>query len=378
MSGLYLIADDLTGALDSSAFFSARFGPIPVYLEAPADNLAGPLAVDLATRDGNGERAILAAAGLAPRMARSDIAFKKIDSLLRGNWASELAGLLAGGSFRTCILAPAFPAQGRITIAGRQEVHAAGARSFTVATDPAVELDRLGMRVVLANSAGARNPYIGNGAGPEVVIADAASDEDLAAIAHWGSAGTAPILWCGSAGLARALAGGQPPARIAFARRPLLAIIGSHHEVSLHQVERSLPRLAQGQHVVARLDAASRSEHSATLISAALNQHGECLLTFGFSPATSTARAAASIATHLQEVLPSIAAPATLAAAGGETLRAVCAALGVVQLVVDAEAGPGIPRSRIPSGAWAGVEVISKSGAFGDPDWLLDLLAASR
>jgi len=377
MSGLYLIADDLTGALDSSAFFSARFGPIPVYLDAPADDLAGPVAVDLATRDGDSERAILAAAALAPRMARADIAFKKIDSLLRGNWACELAGLLAGGSFRTCILAPAFPAQGRITVAGRQEVHSAGARSYTVAIDPAAELGRLGLRVVLANSAGARNPGGGNREGPEVVIADAASDEDLAAIAHWGLSGTAPILWCGSAGLARALAGGQP-ARVAFARRPLLAIIGSHHEVSLHQVDRSLPRLAQGQHVVARLDDVSWAEHSAALISAALKQHGECLLTFGLPPAASTARAAESIAKHLQEVLPSIAAPATLAAAGGETLRAVCAALGVGQLVVDAEVGPGIPRSRIPSGAWAGVEVISKSGAFGDPDWLLDLLAAAR
>jgi uncharacterized protein YgbK (DUF1537 family) len=36
---------------------------------------------------------------------------------------------------------------------------------------------------------------------------------------------------------------------------------------------------------------------------------------------------------------------------------------------------PGVPRSLIEDGAWRGVEVISKSGAFGPPDLFRKLLS---
>ena len=48
-----------------------------------------------------------------------DIAFKKVDSLMRGNTLSELHAVTG---FDHCVLAPAFPGQGRITRGGRQHV----------------------------------------------------------------------------------------------------------------------------------------------------------------------------------------------------------------------------------------------------------------
>jgi uncharacterized protein YgbK (DUF1537 family) len=66
--------------------------------------------------------------------------------------------------------------------------------------------------------------------------------------------------------------------------------------------------------------------------------------------------------------------PGTLIVAGGETLKALCLALGAHALRVTGRIMPGLPRSTIQGGRWDGVEVISKSGAFGTPDLWRKLL----
>jgi uncharacterized protein YgbK (DUF1537 family) len=66
--------------------------------------------------------------------------------------------------------------------------------------------------------------------------------------------------------------------------------------------------------------------------------------------------------------------PGTLIAAGGETLKAQCLAVGADALKVLGRLEPGIPKSVIEGGAWADTDVISKSGAFGPPNLWRDLL----
>ena len=58
----------------------------------------------------------------------------------------------------------------------------------------------------------------------------------------------------------------------------------------------------------------------------------------------------------------------------GETLRVVCEALGVKTLAAQGFVAPGIPLSCTGNGRWAGLPVISKSGAFGDRTTLVRLL----
>src|SRR4051794_5709426 len=134
---LRLLADDLTGALDSAAPFVGRFGPIPTYWDEAAATI-GSLALDGETRDLEPDRARERIAALAPLLAGADISFLKIDSRLRGHPAAEIATCArafrtvviapAARAFRTVVIAPAFPAQGRITRQGRQLVReAAGA-----------------------------------------------------------------------------------------------------------------------------------------------------------------------------------------------------------------------------------------------------------
>ena len=61
---------------------------------------------------------------IAPLLAGADIAFKKIDSLLRGPWVAELDACLRTGLWDACIVAPAFVHQGRMTRSGQQYVNA--------------------------------------------------------------------------------------------------------------------------------------------------------------------------------------------------------------------------------------------------------------
>src|ERR1700756_3236947 len=120
MATLELLADDLTGALDTVAEFVGAFGPLPVVWSADAVEGQSGFAIDSGTRELGPDEAFAFVRGIAPRLADADIAYKKIDSRLRGPWVAELEACLATGAWDACILAPAFPHQGRRTFGGRQ------------------------------------------------------------------------------------------------------------------------------------------------------------------------------------------------------------------------------------------------------------------
>ena len=110
---LRIVADDLTGALDTAAPFAAARGPLPVLLGSGR----GRRQLRARYRDA---RAARPAFGWVGHLHGAGLAFKKIDSLLRGRTTREIAACLQSGLFRSAIIAPAFPAQDRITRMGRQ------------------------------------------------------------------------------------------------------------------------------------------------------------------------------------------------------------------------------------------------------------------
>ena len=98
---------------------------------------------------------------------------------------------------------------------------------------------------------------------------------------------------------------------------------------------------------------------------------------FTLPPNTPRADAARMIGGHIAALLPTLPRPGALIVAGGETLRTVCDVLGATHLEVVGAELPGVPRSILRGGVWDGVDVISKSGAFGAPNLLRDLLASA-
>ena len=108
---LKLLADDLTGALDTAAEFVGAYGPLDVVWSAEQVPRAGSFAIDSGTRERGADEAFAIAGDLAPLLDGATIAYKKIDSLLRGPWVAELDACLRTGAWDACIVAPAFPHQ---------------------------------------------------------------------------------------------------------------------------------------------------------------------------------------------------------------------------------------------------------------------------
>ncbi|UCE31532.1 MAG: hypothetical protein JSW68_00800 [Burkholderiales bacterium] len=362
-----ILADDLTGALDSAAQFAGSTAGIPVRWSAHSD--PGPsesFALDTQSREQPAARAGEIAGTLVHLLAPADIAFKKIDSLLRGHVAEELAACIGRSGFGRCILAPAFPYQGRVTVGGRQRLldPASGRPGAPVGPDLAGELARLGISVGLV----ARRAEL-DGRDERVLLCDAHDDEDLAAIAAAGRRCAKSILWCGTAGLAGALAPSAVP-RPALEQGSVLAVVGSPHAVSRAQ----LARVAETRpEIVVRFADGSPSEIDALEQRLRTGERRAVLVPDARS-ARDPVRAARRIAAALARLVTTIDRPSRLLATGGATLSTICDAVGARSLEVGGQLAPGIPVSRARGGPWDGLQVVSKSGAFGPPPLLLQLL----
>jgi uncharacterized protein YgbK (DUF1537 family) len=355
MTRLCLIADDLTGTLDTAAGFTGLCGPIPVaWPQSLPDPAAGCLAIDSGTRELPADAAARIVGDLAPRLYGADIAFKKVDSLLRGPWAAELAAVLRLGPWQRCIVAPAFPFQGRRTLDGRQ--HARRDHGWDPVSGDIAEILR-------AAGLPARRADAADGPVMSVAVYDAETDADLARIAAL--AGDGPVLWCGSGGLAAALARGADAPGDDRLAGPVLGLFGSDRPETAAQLA------ACGRH---HLVLSSDDADPAGMVARRLARDGAVLASLALPEATARAAAATRIAETFAGLIDGIPRPGTLLVAGGETLKALCLALRVERLDVTGQIIPGLPRSTLRGGRWDGLAVVSKSGAFGTEGVWRDLL----
>lgn len=356
-----ILADDLTGALDSGAQLATAAGRLRVRWLPLAGLESGSVALDTGTRDRPGAEAAAVVAGLASFLGGAGIAFKKIDSLLRGHVVAELAACLGSGDFARCIVAPAFPFQGRVTVAGRQHVvdPASGERGRPVGPDLLADLGRLGIRAGLVG-----RDATPDGRAETVLLCDAEDDNDLGALVAGARRLAGPVLWCGTGGLAGALAGRAAP-RPALAEGPVLAVIGSPHPVSREQIA----RVAEAEpDILVRFSEGSADEAEA--VNHRLDRRGRALVVPAPPAAGPGAETEERIAATLARLVRRLARPGRLIAAGGATLSTIGRAVAADSLEIEGQIMPGVPVSRVRGGTWEGVQVTSKSGAFGAPDLL--------
>ncbi len=299
-------------------------------------------------------------------MRGAAIAFRKIDSMLRGHAAAEIAATAAGGSFASVVVAPAFPAQGRVTRQGRQYARADGGWTPVALDLPAALRAELPASLALWLAAAA-----GSIADSGCFLCDAESDADLAAVVAAGRRLAPPVLWVGSAGLARALAG-DATRRCAPPPGPLLAVVGSRHTVAIGEIDRLR---ARGEAAIAPIAAAEEIAGAVERADRALRGGNSAVLALRLpdlpSPQAATKlRALASACASLH--------PAALFASGGDTLAALMDATRAGRLDCRGEIAPGVPLSQIVGGCWNGLAVVSKSGGFAAGNVLAQLLDPER
>ena len=376
MQSIRILADDLTGALDTAAAFA---GQVPVYLDRPpaqSRECSGTRIAVVATptRDVPPEEIPAHLQPALKWLQSGRIAFKKVDSLLRGNTFAELAWLVRNGGFETTIFAPAFPAQGRVTIDGQQWVVEPG--------------DVAGSRKAAALPFGEafadQGICVESGALPTgrtlaVWAPDIVSDQELdAVVAESDRDTTRSCLWCGSAGLAHALArhlGLVPNKEQATAllaaehSGPTLLISASHHPVFRAQWQLLNSTLSPQ----ALAEGAAPAQVAAALASL---REGARSAWLGLAPAAeiSPAQAAQMLHEQMAQLIASAPKPAQLIVVGGDTLLALCRAAKVEALLAQASIRNGWGCARLMGGAWDGVSCYSRSGAFGGRDDLVAIL----
>lgn len=366
MQPLRILADDLTGALDTAGCFVGPGDTLPLIADANLIPRSGDCAVSTETRDIPESAALRRLTSYAGFFDGGGIAFKKIDSLLRGHVAAELAHIIRRDRFDAAVLAPAFPALGRVTRKGRQWAQLAGQPTLQlVGPDLAHDLARLGIEVQpgppAADKAGAST----------VFLCDAETDDDLERVVdHGRRAGR--VLWCGSAGLAEALTDGITPLSVAAPRA--LVICGTRHPVASLQVK----QLCRDEpSALAALPPDYDTTATARIVNARLkiNSWAAIAADFPDMPAIDARRL---LDRALRDVLPRLDRPDALIVMGGDTLAVCNDVLGTRQLAVRGLLERGMAVSTFADGAWANIPVISKSGAFGSENTLREIIERLR
>jgi hypothetical protein len=193
----------------------------------------------------------------------------------------------------------------------------------------------------------------------------AETDDDLRQVVATGRLCDDGVLWSGTGGLAHALTTGAHRVVPAVLPRPVLGLFGSDQPATLAQLAACAPYWTQLQDGgSARVDGLPRG----------LGAAGIALASFVHPAGISRAIAGERIALEMQRLSDQLDAPGSLIVAGGETLRSLCQSLGTTSLEVQGRIVPGVPLSIMRGGRWDGVTVVSKSGAFGQPNLLRELL----
>ncbi len=369
MPRLRILADDLTGALDCAAAFGAG---VPVHLGQPAHVDANGIdIVATATRD---VPVAELPALLAPSLAwlrGADLAFKKVDSLLRGNTLDEVDWLARQAPFAGLALVPAFPAQNRVTEGGQQWWHQADGTRSAVATSMVEGLRARGWRV----DTGSTPPHRAGGA--VAWVPDVLRDGDLDAVAAH-ALHTPGWLWCGSAGLAHALARTLPSSAPVQAQMQIQTRVPSASNGEVMLVSASHHPVSREQWKVLRAARAAdchAGENPSALQGDAVRY--PALIDLAATQTLSPVQAATLLHAQTRAIAAHAPRPRTLVVVGGDTLLALCQALGATSLESAAPLErPGWGCARMRGGRWDGLVCHTRSGAFGGPQDLLQVLAS--
>ncbi|KPQ21458.1 MULTISPECIES: four-carbon acid sugar kinase family protein [unclassified Halomonas] len=331
---LAIIADDLTGALDSSAAF-ARYGFRTHAVTSPeaiqrvvAERCPEILAISTQTRDASPNEARKRVAQAMRALPAGTHIFKKVDSRLKGPIAAELDEI----PYRRIVAMPAIPQFDRIVLNGC--VSGFGVDS------PISVADALGHHASNA------------------CIPDTLHDKDMD---QWIGAYATDSLFLGARALAERLAmhmADHPiPQDSSLSYPPALCITaGSRDTITLAQIDALL---------AARRDAAYVPAPNGCLDIEPLPTAPLTVLQAVPGPTTMPA---STVATHLASSLKRLTGEndVTWLLTGGATAEAVLHCNGILEMEILGEILPGLPVCRTGD-----IVFITKSGGFGADDTLV-------
>ncbi len=316
------LADDMTGALEIGAKFSAAGIHALVSAQPLPAGTSSVVVFDTESRhltpDGAKGEVTRFIGAHRPRLV-----YKKTDSTLRGNISAELEALSRLFPDWRIGYAPAYPALGRTVKSGVLHVHGIPVAETEFACDALNPIRTSSVSSILHSDL-------------PCTIFDGENDYHLAQAARAILSDPAMRIAVGPAGLAEAIAREIDVPRGALPSLPqirtCLVLNGSRHKRSAIQTREAE---APGWRALRR----------------------------DFEPDISAAQAATENARFLVSRI-ALDKPDAVFVIGGDTAFALVRELGFPSLIPIAEVVPGVPISR----TGAGLYLLTKAGGFGDPD----------
>ena len=390
---LGIIADDLTGAMDSSGYFASRGFSTIVILDPDFPSTADVLVINTNSRadDTNtaSEKVRQAVRSLVGR-----VVYKKIDSTLRGNIGAELESAMEELACDKAIVAPAFPSVGRTTVAGILLVNGVSVTETQFAHDPMSPAKESHIPSLLEQSTKRQAGCVAVediDAGPEflyrnisempqdIVVCDVTTQSHLTCIVQAAVLAEGHWLLCGSGGLARELHLFLTKAPSVKRTKPesllcgpALVVVGTRNQVTASQLlkardELGLPILNLAVEHLNQEDVTSAEIRR--IIEEAdrfLGQGRSMVLSSTFSQYMPALKQ--SLPAVMAEVVAGILDSQKIAGlflSGGDIAVAVCRKLSVSAILVHGEVELGVPAGELIGGQGQGMRVVTKAGGFG-------------
>ncbi len=422
LSRLAILADDLTGALDSAAAFIADDGEGPPFVAltpgAVVPERCGAVSVNADSRrlpvSGASDSVRKALEGTAA--SGKNLRYVKIDSTLRGHPGLEIEQCALASSASLVIFSPAFPATGRTVVGGELLVHGEPLAQTDVGRDPLSPLESSNVAEIVrrATKVPVReinlNDVRGEGLSaefaklaaepgqpPVIACCDAETDEDLDLLIAAGLSVEADsgrrVLFAGSAGLAFALSrAGRDESRRSASQpdiqftKPVLVVTASQRRLADRQianlVAEHLADLSPVEFVIDESNGVTGPDNPPALT----NDRNIVLhATITGDLAALAPEAVRNIADQVTQQLGRLVASLVtqhriggLVIIGGDTARDALLSIDARGIVLAAEPLPGVPVGTIIGGALDGVPIATKAGAFGDDQTLVHLFKHMR
>lgn len=408
MPELGIIADDLTGAMDTANEVAARgYETIVVAVPDASPPAATVVAVNTDSRYATPSDAADAVRDSVDAVGAGTV-YKKIDSTLRGNIGSEVTAVLRTTAADLAVVAPAFPATGRQTWDGIHRVNGTPVAETEFAADhngppsstltdlltgqgfPVERVDGADVAEGTDRVAACFSAAVGRHDQPPIVVCDARTAAHLETIAAAGDRFDA--LFVGSGGLAAHLRLDAPTDASPVVPEPgpgtPLAVVGSVSETTLEQLDRvpdtqlfhldphSL--LDEGTDEAAAVADRLERDLPTVLTGASDRSAVDDTLAAGRDRGLSDAEIRNRVATGLASVAANacrITSPSGLFYTGGDVAVAGLHALDATTVSLSgATVDAGIPIGQLIDGGVADTPVITKAGGFGTETTIINCL----
>jgi D-threonate/D-erythronate kinase len=423
MKHMAIIADDLTGASDSGVQLARKGLATQVIFDLSHFSADGSgveaIVMDTDSRSVAREtayRRVKEAAAQVKQLGFQHI-YKKMDSTLRGNLGIEIDAVMDEIPFDFAVIAPAFPRIGRTTLQGVHHLNGVPVHRTEIANDPkcpVLESDlvklfssqsrrKVGLIRLETLRAGAEAFAFAIRKlleeKTELIVFDAATEDDMKLIAEHLSSSDYRLLWAGSAGLTDYLpealslpAGHERSEALPASGHPVLLVAGSISTVTRAQVAvfnqdptvngvefNTVKGVAsedgakeEMDRCFAELTAVLSSGSDASLYASSSPEDVRLSQEAGATRGITSTDVSNRIASLLGQVASRLIQEAKLQGViltGGDTAKAVCKQLSVSGIQLIQEVEPGIPLGRL-IGANP-LLVVTKAGAFGNENSLL-------